>query len=276
MDGQALLTWCHSRSSQPLIMGVLNITPNSFSDGGHFLDTDTALLRALEMEKEGADLIDIGAEASHPGAEPVSEQLEIDRLIPVIERIRSDSAIAISVDTYKPNVMRAAVEAGASMINDIKALQVAGALQIAAGLNVPICLMHMQGNPISMQNNPQYPDGVMTTLQDFFSDRIRQCMEAGIPKSRLLLDPGIGFGKTCEHNLQILREITALLRYQCPLLLGVSRKRLLGDIVKKTVSQRMLAGLSAAVYAVMRGVLMIRTHDISETKQGLTVLEALT
>jgi dihydropteroate synthase len=276
MDGRALFKWCHLRSSQPLIMGVLNITPNSFSDGGHYSNIDNALFRALEMEKEGADLIDIGAEASHPGAEPVSEQLELDRLIPVIERIHAASEIAISVDTYKPNVMKAAIEAGASMINDIKALQVLGSLQMAAELNFPICLMHMQGNPISMQNNPQYPEGIMTSLHDFFFDRIQKCIEAGIPKRLILLDPGIGFGKTYDHNLQILREITELHRYQCPILLGVSRKRVLGELVKKSVNRRMVAGLSAAVYAVMRGVLMIRTHDIAETKQGLTILEALT
>lgn len=271
----ALLDWCRYRSNKPIIMGVLNITPNSFSDGGCYSNAEYALLRALEMQEQGADLIDIGAEASHPGAVPVSEQEELDRLIPVIQRIRAETAIAISVDTYKPNVMKIAVEAGASMINDIKALQEPGAMKIISELQIPVCLMHMQGEPISMQNDPQYPVGVMKTLNDFFSERIEQCTKAGISSKYLLLDPGIGFGKTLDHNILILNKIEALQVHQCPILIGVSRKRMLGDILKKPVEQRMVAGVATAVYALMKGVLIIRTHDVEETKQALTILQAV-
>lgn len=275
MNFDALKTWCNSTVKQPLIMGVLNVTPDSFSDGGCYINSDYACTRALEMVSEGADLIDIGAESSHPGAFPISEADELARLIPVIRKIRALSDIAISVDTYKPNVMLAAIEAGASMINDIRGLQEPKALEIAAKLDVPICIMHMQGIPETMQENPVYDEDITVFLQKFFAERIEQCLKAGIAKHNILLDPGIGFGKRLEHNLSIIKNIDKLGAFCCPLVLGVSRKRMLGELTNTNVDGRMVAGIVAAVLAVQKGVLMVRTHDVEETKQAFQVLQAL-
>lgn len=258
-------------------MGVLNITPNSFSDGGCFRHLPLACERAFEMIQQGADLIDIGGEASNPYAslESISVDEELSRIIPVISAIRERSDVCISVDTCKPVVMEEAVAAGATMINDIMALQVENALETAQRLQVPVCLMHMQGTPQTMQDAPNYPDGVVETIQAFFSSRMEACLKAGIPRTHLILDPGIGFGKSTAHNLNILKHLSVFNQHQRPILLGASRKGFIGQVLNKGISDRMIGGLSVALYAVMQGVNIIRTHDIDETSQALRMLDAI-
>ena len=256
-------------------MGVLNITPDSFSDGGRYSSTDTAFAHAQAMIAAGADIIDIGGESSRPGAAKVSTGDELTRVLPVIQQIRAHSDIMISIDTWKPSVMREAVSSGASMINDIKALQSDGAIDVAVESGVPICLMHMQGQPETMQQAPHYPKGILAELQAFFAARLAACDAAGIARDRLIIDPGFGFGKTVEHNLAFLKSIKRLQRLEQPILLGVSRKSTLGHVLDADVDDRLSGGLSAAVYAVLNGVGIIRTHDVKETKQAFMMLEAI-
>lgn len=260
---------------RPLIMGILNVTPDSFSDGGQCITVDKAEQRALQMIAEGADLIDVGGESSRPGAAPVSTAIELARVIPVIERIGAVSDVCVSIDTYKAPVMRAAVSAGAGFINDIKALTEEGALMTAARLQVPICLMHMKGLPATMQDAPAYEEEEVVAINRFFSQRLDACYQAGIERTRLLLDPGFGFGKSVAHNLNLVRRLTAFQKYQLPVLLGVSRKSTLGAVVGEEVSSRVHAGLAVAVYAALQGVAIIRTHDVAATYHVLKMTEAL-
>ena len=256
-------------------MGVLNITPDSFSDGALYLDVNAACLRAREMVSEGADLIDLGGEASHPFAKEVSVDEELSRIIPVIRAIRETSDVCISVDTRRAVVMYEAVNAGASMINDISALTGVNSLEMASKLNVPICLMHMKGTPQNMQSNPEYQIGVVEEINQFFDKRINACIKAGIPRENLILDPGIGFGKLVLHNLQILKQISEFRRHQLPLLLGVSRKQTIGVVLNQPVSKRLFGGLAIAVYAMLQGVQIFRTHDVEQTKQALFMVGSI-
>ena len=259
----------------PLVMGILNLTPDSFSDGGDFLNTDDAVQQAEKMIAEGADLLDLGAESSRPGAIPVSAEQELERLIPVIQHLSNTYDIALSVDTYKPDVMREAVQAGAGMINDIYALRAPGALDMVASLDVPVCLMHMQGTPNTMQTKPDYPNGVVTSIQAFFDERMDACHKAGIRYERVILDPGFGFGKTAVHNLELTQQLQAFQRYDRPLLLGVSRKSTLGVVLQQDVTHRLPGALGVTVYAALHGVTMIRTHDVGATKQALDMVGAI-
>lgn len=284
MNTEQFKQWCefHSQPAltanqpKPLIMGVLNITPDSFSDGGNYLVLERAIEQAHRMIAEGADLIDIGGESSKPGALPVSYAEELARVIPVIKRLRAESDICISIDTSKARLMHDAVYAGASIINDITALSSDGALTIAAELDVPICLMHMQGEPRTMQNYPQYTQDVVDEINMFFQQRIDACVAAGIKRKHLILDPGFGFGKTLNHNLSIVKQLAKFKQHKRPVMLGVSRKSTLGTILHSPVDKRLAAGLSMAVFAALQGVSMIRTHDVAETNQALLMVQAIT
>jgi dihydropteroate synthase len=256
-------------------MGILNLTPDSFSDGGVFLKTHDAVQQAEKMIEQGADVLDLGAESSRPGAVPVSAELELERLIPVIQHLSHAYDIALSVDTYKPDVMREVVHAGAGMINDIYALRAPGALNMAASLDVPVCLMHMQGMPNNMQIKPDYPDGVVASIQAFFHERISACQHAGIQRERLVLDPGFGFGKTVEDNLMLTQQLQVFQSHDRPLLLGVSRKSTLGAVLQQEVSHRLPGALGVSVFAALQGVTMIRTHDVAATKQALEMVDAI-
>jgi len=256
-------------------MGVLNITPNSFSDGGVFLDETHAYQRAQEMIAEGADIIDIGGESSRPGSTGVSVAEELARVIPVIERIRASSDICISIDTCKAEVMDAAVKAGATFINDIRALTAEGALSVASRLNVPVCLMHMQGDPNSMQDNPLYTGDVVDEINHFFHERIDVCIRGGIAREHLLIDPGFGFGKSVLDNLLIIKRLNEFQQHHVPVLLGVSRKSTIGAVLKRDVLERLPGAIALAVYAAMQGVSMIRTHDVDETNQALQMIDHL-
>lgn len=256
-------------------MGILNITMDSFSDGGRFLSQERACEQAFHLISNGADIIDIGGESTKPGANPVPLDVELNRVIPIIEQIRKHADICISIDTYKPAVMAAAVAAGANMINDVYALQHEGALALAAQLSVPVCLMHMKGHPKTMQHNPVYPNGLIAETLQFFSERIRQCGDAGIKKNHLILDPGFGFGKKVQDNLHIMYHIDELKQFNCPLLVGVSRKSIIGSVLHKEVGDRLIGGIALAVYFAMHGIGIIRTHDVDETKQALDIIDAI-
>lgn len=260
--------------STPKVMGVLNVTPDSFSDGGRFASVDAALAQAERMAGEGAAIVDVGGESSRPGAAPVTVQAELDRVIPTIEAIRSRIDVAISIDTCKPEVMQAAAEAGAAMINDIYALQSEGAVAAAARLDVAVCLMHMQGEPRTMQDHPAYGD-VTAEVAEFLSARAARCLEAGIARERITVDPGFGFGKTPAHNVTLLGELDRLLRLELPLTVGLSRKSTLGLITGRPVDERMPAGIAAAVLAVERGARIVRTHDVGPTIDALAMVGAV-
>jgi dihydropteroate synthase len=284
MNSLQFIEWCRVRTPtvlspafqrKPLVMGVLNITPDSFSDGGSFLDPNHAYQRAQVMIGQGADLIDIGGESARPGAKAISSAEEIKRVLPVIERIRATSDICISIDTHKSEVMRAAVNGGASVINDIMALSDVEALSSVAELDVPVCLMHMQGKPSSMQQNPHYSTDVVIEINQFFHQRIEACVLAGIRREHLLLDPGFGFGKTVQHNLQLVRRLNEFQQHGVPLLLGVSRKSTIGAVLQKDVSERLPGSLALAIFAALNGVSIIRTHDVDETNQALKMIDAI-
>jgi dihydropteroate synthase len=260
---------------QPLVMGILNITHDSFSDGGKFFHRDAALFHVDDMIKHGLDVLDIGGESSRPGANVVSLNEELQRVIPVIEAIREHHDIMISVDTYKPMVMQAAIHAGADMINDITALKTPDALAMAATLNVPVCLMHMQNDPATMQMAPYYEQGVVQEINQFFSARIDACLAAGILRENLILDPGFGFGKTDTHNLTLMKHLSLFREHQLPLLLGVSRKNTIGVISGQPVTNRLGGGLGLAVFAALQGVMIIRTHDVTATRQALQLVNAV-
>ncbi|PTU32508.1 dihydropteroate synthase [Stenotrophobium rhamnosiphilum] len=255
-------------------MGVLNVTPDSFSDGGQYLNLDAAIARAREMVGEGAAIIDIGGESTRPGAQPVSEQEEIARVVPVIECLSRELDCVISIDTLKPAVMEAACAAGASMINDVNALQAPGAIEIASRYEVAVCLMHMQGEPLTMQSAPHYDD-VLTEVRDFLTSRVSACIGAGISPDRIVVDPGIGFGKTLPHNLELLANLEWFEALNCPLLIGVSRKSMFKALLDVSVDQRLNAALSAAAIAVWQGAAIVRAHDVRATAEALLVAAAL-
>lgn len=255
-------------------MGILNITPNSFSDGGEYLNCESACARALDMVNQGADIIDIGGEATNPGAESISVDEELSRVIPVIRAIRQQSDVSISIDSSKAAVMREAIDAGASIINDIKALTGAGSMDVAKKYDVPICLMHMSGSPSNMQNRPHYDD-LLQEINDFFIARINDCISHGIKRERLILDPGFGFGKTVLHNLLLLKNISCFVSHQLPLLIGVSRKSTIGAVVNKEKLERMPASLAATVYSILNGVSIVRTHDVAQTQQALCMVKKI-
>jgi dihydropteroate synthase len=259
----------------PAVMGVLNITPDSFSDGGRFLDRDSAIRRADMMRDAGAAIIDVGGESTRPGARKVSEGEELDRVIPVIEAIADGPDVAISIDTSKPAVMRAAVQAGATMINDVRALALDGAIEAAAELDAAICLMHMQGEPETMQDAPHYDD-IPGDIMSFLSGRVQACGTAGIEADRIVIDPGFGFGKTHEHNVCLLARLARFRELELPLMVGLSRKRTLGYLTGREVGDRVAAGVAAAVLAVERGANIVRTHDVPETVDALRITNAVT
>ncbi|MDH4126092.1 MAG: dihydropteroate synthase [Gammaproteobacteria bacterium] len=258
----------------PSVMGVLNVTPDSFSDGGRFANKDRALRQARQMIADGAAILDVGGESTRPGAAVVSEQRELDRVIPVIEAIRAESEIPISIDSSKPGVMRAAVAAGAVLINDVRALQADGAMATAVDLQAPVCLMHMQGDPRSMQIKPHYVD-VVAEVTQFLEERVAECVAAGLRRELLLVDPGFGFGKTAAQNVELLANLRQLQRIGCPVLIGISRKSTLGAISGRDVDDRMAASIAAAVFAVLQGAQIIRAHDVKETVDAIRVAECL-
>jgi dihydropteroate synthase len=260
--------------SKTCVMGTLNVTPDSFSDGGDFFSRERALERAFAMVEEGVDIIDIGGESTRPGALAVSAQEEIDRVVPVIESLATVLPVPLSVDTSKPAVMRAAVEAGAGMINDVYALRMEGALDVVRSLDVPVCLMHMQGEPRSMQDAPRYDD-VVAEVSAFLSARRRVCEQAGVQRRRLIIDPGFGFGKTLAHNLALLRDLHRLCRLGVPVLVGISRKSMIGSLLNRAVNDRLYGSLAAAVIASLKGASILRVHDVRPTVDALAIVEAL-
>lgn len=256
-------------------MGVLNRTPDSFSDGGAFTDFDAALRHAEQMAKDDAAIIDIGGESTRPGAQAVSVEEEMERVVPLIDRLAREIDIPISVDTSKPEVMRAAVAAGASMINDVYALRQPGALETAAQLGVPVVLMHMQGEPRSMQQHPHY-ENVVAEVKDFLFERVRACKAAGIPHTNILIDPGFGFGKTLKHNLELLRRLQELKTLGLPVTVGLSRKSSIGTLLGGVpASERLHGSVAAAVVAVMNGANVVRAHDVKATVEALKVAAAV-
>ena len=254
-------------------MGILNVTPDSFSDGGHFLDLDTALAHARQMSDDGARIIDVGGESTRPGAEPVSVGQELDRVVPVVEGIRNQCDVLISIDTSKPEVMREAVQAGAGFINDVRALRDSRALETAAALEVAVCLMHMQGDPKTMQTEPHYQD-VVREVGDFLEARALDCESAGISTDRIVVDPGFGFGKTFEHNLSLMSELDVLTASGRPLLVGVSRKSMIGKMVGNS-DDRVAGSVSMAMLAAIKGASILRVHDVRPTVDALAVLNTL-
>ena len=260
--------------SRPQVMGILNITPDSFSDGGVFFAPAAALGHAQEMVAEGAAIIDVGGESTRPGAAPVPLQEELRRVIPVIEALCDTLTVPVSIDTRHPAVMQAAVAAGAGMINDVNALQAPGAVDMAAMLGVPVCLMHMQGVPRSMQENPEYGD-VVTEVRQFLGDRATACLAAGMTRERILLDPGFGFGKTNRHNLLLLRHLDRLVAEGYPVLVGLSRKSLIGNVLGLPVDERLYPGLALAVLAVWQGAAIVRTHDVRATREAVAMCHAV-
>ncbi|TKB43840.1 dihydropteroate synthase [Thalassotalea mangrovi] len=257
----------------PKIMGILNVTPDSFSDGGRFTNVDIAVNQAEQMIKDGASILDIGGESTRPGAAEVSLQDELERVVPVIEAIKKRFDILLSIDTSKAGVMFAAVDAGADIINDVRALQNPGCIEVAAKTQLPVCLMHMQGMPRTMQENPQYED-VVNDVKQFFIERVQVCEQAGIKRDNIILDPGYGFGKTLQQNYQLLANQAELLDLGLPLLAGISRKSMIGNLLNRPVDERLPGSLSAAVIAAMNGASIIRVHDVKETADAINVLNA--
>ncbi|BDA61822.1 dihydropteroate synthase [Shewanella xiamenensis] len=259
--------------ASPVVMGILNVTPDSFSDGGKFSSFELACQHADEMVAQGALIIDIGGESTRPGAADVTVEDELARVIPLVEYVAKHHDVWISVDTSKPEVMRQAVNAGAHLINDVRALLEPGALETAAQLNVPICLMHMQGAPRTMQSAPEYHD-VVADVFKFLNERIQACLEAGIPRERLLIDPGFGFGKTLEHNYELLAKLERFAQFELPILIGLSRKSMIGNLLARPTSERLAGSLAGAMIAAQKGAHIIRVHDVPETVDMLKVLQA--
>ncbi len=260
--------------SQPRVMGVLNITPDSFSDGGRYLSLDAALRRAAVMVTEGAAIIDVGGESTRPGAPAVPVQEELDRVLPVVERLAQELPVPVSVDTSKPTIMREAARVGAGMINDVWALRQPGALEAARASGLPVCLMHMLGEPATMQREPIYTD-VVAEVRAFLAERVQACAAMGIQRERILVDPGFGFGKTLEHNLSLLRHLEQLTDLAAGVLVGFSRKSMIGLLLEAPVNERLPGSLAAAVLAAWQGAGVIRAHDVKETVQALRVCAAL-
>ena len=259
---------------KPLVMGVLNVTPDSFSDGGQHASVTSAFDHAQQMINEGAAIIDVGGESTRPGASAVSTQQELDRVIPVIEKIAANLDCVISLDSSCPQVMQAAAQAGASLLNDVRAFQREGALQVAAKTGLPVCLMHMRGEPKTMQQQPHY-DSVVDEVQAFLLARVEACLEAGIERNKIIIDPGFGFGKTLDHNLQLLESLAQLKVLGLPLLVGMSRKSMIGAILNNETSERLYGGLALAAIAVGQGANIIRTHDVGPTCDAVAVAYAV-
>jgi len=256
--------------NRPLVMGILNITPDSFSDGGRFLERESALTHARQMLDDGADIIDIGGESTRPGTKEVSEEDEINRVLPVVQALRDEFDVAISVDTSKAAVMLAAMAEDIDLINDVRALREPGSLEAVAASQLPVCLMHMKGKPRTMQESPHY-DNVVLEVAEFFRQRIQACEDAGITKDRLILDIGFGFGKTPEHNLTLLNRLSHFGDFGMPLLVGLSRKSTIGKIV----DDRLTGSLSGALAAISRGARVLRVHDVAETVAALKVWRSI-
>jgi dihydropteroate synthase len=265
--------------SRPAIMGVINTTPDSFSDGGtlyrgNSLDLDLAMARARDMVETGAAILDVGGESTRPGARPVPAAQEMDRVLPLVERLSRELEVVVSVDTSSPALMTQAAALGAGLINDVRALGREGALDAAAATGLPVCLMHMQGDPGTMQQAPSYRD-VVADVGDFLQRRVAACVAGGIGRERLLLDPGFGFGKTVQHNLELLRGLPRLAALGLPLVAGFSRKSMIGKLLGRDVAQRLPASLALAVLAVERGAAIIRTHDVGATVDAVAMWTAL-
>lgn len=255
--------------SRPLIMGIVNVTPDSFSDGGRFFSVDVALAQAERLIGEGADILDVGGESTRPGATPVPLEVELDRVLGVIEALR-DCRAPISIDTYKPEVMRAGISAGASMVNDVNALEAPGALQAVAESEAAVCLMHKQGDPQTMQLDPRYDD-VVREVRGYLNERANAALAAGIARERIVIDPGFGFGKTADHNLALLREFAQLKSLGFPVLAGLSRKSLLGKLTRRPITERVYSSVAAALIAVAHGAAIVRVHDVAPTRDALEV-----
>lgn len=260
--------------TRPNVMGIVNVTPDSFSDGGKYSSVERAVEHALQLIAEGADILDIGGESTRPGAAPVGLDEELRRVIPVIEALSKVTTVPISIDTYKPEVMRASIQAGADIVNDICALREDGALEIVTNSNAGVCLMHMQGKPQTMQINPQYTD-VVTEVKQFLADRVEACLAHGIARERIMLDPGFGFGKTTAHNVALIQHLGSFVELGFPLLVGLSRKSVLGRIAGGDEQQRLHAGLAASVISVMKGAKIVRVHDVKATVDALKVVAAV-
>lgn len=268
-DGSPLL-----QKGRAAIMGILNVTPDSFSDGGLFLSADKAVDHVAIMINEGADIIDIGGESTRPGATPVTTDEENERVIPIIEAVSQRFDVLISIDTSKAEVMEAAVHAGAGMVNDVRALSEKNSLQVLAEMSVPVCLMHMQGQPGTMQDKPAYED-VLVEVREFLAERIEICVAAGIDKNRLILDPGFGFGKTQQQNFSLLNGLESLSIDELPILAGLSRKSLIGQTLGLPVDERVYASIALALLAVKNGASIIRVHDVKATCEAIRMLEAV-
>jgi dihydropteroate synthase len=255
------------------VMGILNVTPDSFSDGGRFTHFDSALKQVEQMLCDGATIIDIGGESTRPGAQAVNETQELERVVPVIEAVKQRFDCFVSIDTSKAAVMTAAVQAGADMVNDVKALALPGAVEAVSELQVPVCLMHMQGEPRTMQHNPSYVD-VVVDIKSFFTQRIDACVAAGIKRHNICLDPGFGFGKTVTQNYQLLDSLPAFSTLDLPMLIGLSRKSMIGAVLTNEVEQRLIGSVSCAVIGAMKGANIIRVHDVAETVEAVKIVTA--
>ena len=260
-------------SDRPLVMGIVNVTDDSFSDGGRFRDPKRAIEHGLALAAEGADLVDVGGESTRPGAAPVTEEEELRRVLPVIEALAREG-VPVSADTMKPGVMRSAIDAGCAVVNDVNAFGEPGAVEAVRGADVGLVVMHMQGTPRTMQEDPRYGD-VAAEVGGFLRARARELESAGIARSRIALDPGFGFGKTLEHNVALFRAIPALAAAGYPLLVGVSRKRMLGDIAGRGIAERAAASVAAALLAAQNGARILRVHDVKETVDVMKVWQAL-
>ncbi len=259
--------------SRPLIMGVINVTPDSFSDGGRFFSAAAAVAHARQLIAEGADLLDVGGESTRPGAAPVSLDEERRRVLPVLEAL-AGFAVPLSVDTQKPGLMREAVAAGAAMVNDVNGFEASGALAAIAGSDCAICIMHKQGSPQSMQQSPQYAD-VVVEVRDYLQQRIAAAEQAGIARERIVIDPGFGFGKVLEHNLELLRRLDEIAALRVPVLAGLSRKSMIGKLTGRDTGDRLAGSVAAALFAVQRGAAIVRVHDVAATRDALMVWQAV-
>jgi dihydropteroate synthase len=260
--------------SRPVVMGVVNVTPDSFSDGGRFLALDAAVAHGVRLAEEGAALIDVGGESTRPGAEPVALEEELRRVVPVIERLRAATRAVISVDTGKPEVMRAALAAGAGLVNDVYALRAPGALEAVAASGCALCLVHMQGEPRTMQASPRYAD-VVGEVRAFLAERVAACRAAGIEAQRIAVDPGFGFGKTLEHNLTLLRHLRELTAGGQPVLVGLSRKSMVGTLTGRPPGERVNGSVALAVVAALAGARIVRAHDVAATVEALQIVAAV-
>ena len=262
------------RSGRPLVCGVLNVTPDSFSDGGRFLRPDAAVDRGCRLADEGADVLDVGGESTRPGSRRPTVGQELERVVPVVDALAARVPVPLSVDTSRPEVMRAAVAAGAGMVNDVRALRQPGALRAVAELGVPVALMHMQRSPSDMQRDPRYGD-VVGEVHTFLAERVRACVAAGIRPEHLVVDPGFGFGKTLAHNLALLAALPRFASLGAPVMVGLSRKSMLGELTGREVGERLAGSVTAAVLAVQRGASLVRVHDVAATRDALTVALAV-